>query len=223
MTSLYDEDVVCGVCGESSKQKVIGSTNTFGGSPDLDTRPPEMARSTIYYEIQRCPSCGYCSDEISECLPDAETIIASDGYHNILNNENLPNSASEFMAFSYLQQQCGEFAGAAWSAISAAWICDDYENEQESRRCRIQGLSMIKNAEANSQEFAEEPGAAQAVTIDIMRRAGMFEGAMKLAKKSLQAGDMPGIIKDVIKFEMELIGSKDTGLHTVAEAQERLE
>lgn len=219
MTTLYDEETAWGVCGTNSTQRVIGSTNTFGGSPDLDTRPPEMARSTIYHKIQRCPSCGYCAYVISECLPNAETIIESDGYRNILENENRPDSASAFLALSYLQQQSGEFDSAAWSAIAAAWICDDHENEQESQKCRLQGLSMIEKAKAESQEFSEEPGATQAVSIDLMRRVGMFEEAMSLAKVSLQSDDMLDIIQDIIRFEMELIKSKDTGVHTIAETE----
>lgn len=54
MTTMYEEDFESYVCGTKSNHMAIGSTNSFG-SPDLDTRPPEMARSTIYQFIQRCP------------------------------------------------------------------------------------------------------------------------------------------------------------------------
>jgi hypothetical protein len=57
MTTLYREKSRCAVCGIATEYTSIGSTNAFG-SPDLDTRPPEMQRSTIFAWVQRCPECG---------------------------------------------------------------------------------------------------------------------------------------------------------------------
>ena len=59
MTTIFEEENHCSVCGSKSVQAVIRSTNTMG-PPDLDTRPAEMERSTINYWIQTCPSCGFC-------------------------------------------------------------------------------------------------------------------------------------------------------------------
>ncbi len=66
MTRIFEQEVECCVCQEKSKHMIIGSTNSFG-SPDLDTRPPEMKRSTLSLWIQRCPSCGYSSPDLSDC------------------------------------------------------------------------------------------------------------------------------------------------------------
>lgn len=54
MTTLYEAKAQCAVCGTESEYTGIGSTNSFG-SPDLDTRPLKMKRSTIVDWIQRCP------------------------------------------------------------------------------------------------------------------------------------------------------------------------
>ena len=63
MTTLPRE-MTCAVCGAPSTQTVVSSASAFGAS-DLDTRPPEMVRSGLRYEVQECPSCGYCSENIA--------------------------------------------------------------------------------------------------------------------------------------------------------------
>ena len=45
MTTIFGEEVTCAVCGSKQTVQEIGSTNTFGAM-DLDTRPPEMQRSS---------------------------------------------------------------------------------------------------------------------------------------------------------------------------------
>ena len=71
MTTMHEEKVQCCVCGKKNNHEVVGSSYSHGSS-DLDTRPPEMTRSTIYYSIQRCPSCGYSASDLSECSGDVK-------------------------------------------------------------------------------------------------------------------------------------------------------
>ena len=104
MSLIYGEDVECVICNEISNQAVIVSTNVFG-SPDLDTRPPEMERSNIEYEIQRCPSCGYCSSDLSKCHENTKDIVDSQRYKTIIANDLLPEVASSFLALSYEYNQ----------------------------------------------------------------------------------------------------------------------
>ena len=47
MTTVDEAKRKCALCGETSTHIEVMSTNTFGGVPDLDTRPPEMMRSTF--------------------------------------------------------------------------------------------------------------------------------------------------------------------------------
>ena len=46
MTTLVTEERKCVLCGKTNKHEIWISTNGFGAA-DLDTRPPEMMRSTI--------------------------------------------------------------------------------------------------------------------------------------------------------------------------------
>lgn len=51
MTTIYSEAVKCPYCNTKVEITHLGSTNAFGAM-DLDTRPPEMQRSTILIEIK---------------------------------------------------------------------------------------------------------------------------------------------------------------------------
>ena len=51
MTTVFPQTVRCSVCGAENEMMVVASTNTFGGTMDLDTRPPEMKRSTMRKEV----------------------------------------------------------------------------------------------------------------------------------------------------------------------------
>lgn len=70
----------------------IGSTNEFG-SPDLDTRPPEMRRSTIFAWVQRCPQCGYCACDVSKAPSQAEALVRSSEYIRQLSDSIYPELA----------------------------------------------------------------------------------------------------------------------------------
>ena len=79
MTTIYPEEVVCFLCGASSRQYMVGSSNTMG-APDLDTRPAEMMRSTIEYQIQSCPDCGYSAPDLGAGPHAASDVVRSEPY-----------------------------------------------------------------------------------------------------------------------------------------------
>jgi ribosomal protein L37E len=101
MTTMDNISVECCVCGTKSIHLSVGSTNAFG-YPELDTRPPEMERSTIYHMIQRCLSCGYCSSDLSTCLGDTEAFVKSKNYQDILSTPSIPEEAASYLASSYI-------------------------------------------------------------------------------------------------------------------------
>ena len=216
MTTMHQEKVKCCVCGKKSNHDVVGSSYSHGSS-DLDTRPPEMRRSTIYYSIQRCPSCGYCASDLSECSGDAKFHVESKEFQEIIGNKAIPKVAASFLALSYEKQQTHQYSESAWAAIHAAWICDDKNKQKASKECRKKAISMIENANAYSQNMGDQAGATEALTIDLMRRAGMFEQALKLAEET-KTKDIEEIILQVIAYEESLIESKDINSHTISEA-----
>jgi len=91
-------------CAEKSFHMGIGSTNSFG-APDLDTRPPEMQRSTIYHWTQRCPSCGYCAADILKDTENIRELVQKTEYRNIVKNNEISETGASFLAFSHEKQQ----------------------------------------------------------------------------------------------------------------------
>ena len=213
---MHQEKVKCCVCGKKSNHDVVGSSYSHGSS-DLDTRPPEMRRSTIYYSIQRCPSCGYCASDLSECSGDVKVHVESNEYQEIIGNKAIQKVAASFLALSYEKQQTHQYSESAWAAIHAAWICDDKNKQIASKECRKKAISMIESANAHAQNMGDQAGATEALTIDLMRRAGMFEKALKLAEET-KTKDIEEIILQVIAYEESLIELKDIDSHTVSEA-----
>ena len=216
MSLIYGEDVECVVCNEISNQAVIISTNVFG-SPDLDTRPPEMERSNLEFEIQRCPSCGYCSSDLSKCHENSKDIVGSQKYKTIITDCLLPEVASSFMALSYEYEQNNQIRDSVWSAIQASWICDDEENLEASKNCRKQALSLIEKAGSYEKLLSDQVGSSELIAIDLMRRVGMFSKGLKLVK-STKVKDVDEVIFKVIDYEEKLIEMKDVESHTISEA-----
>ena len=218
MTMMSEKEVECGVCGEVSKHHSVMSTNAFG-SPDLDTRPPEMERSTIDEWVQRCPYCRYCAPDISKATPETKMILLSDEYQHIVDSDQLPEKATTFLASSYIHDQANNFAEAAWRAIHAAWVCDDENHHDGSKSCRIKAIGLIDQTAVNGQAISCQAGATETVTIDLLRRSGNFEKALDFIEKA-KTENLDDVIIRIIYFEKVLIENRDTGAHTVAEALE---
>ena len=55
MTTIFDTQKKCATCGTPSVIYEVGSTNSFG-SPDMDTRPPEMKIIELNptYDLRYC-------------------------------------------------------------------------------------------------------------------------------------------------------------------------
>ncbi len=219
MTTMNEVTVTCCICGTEGIHLSVGSTNALG-YPDLDTRPPEMERSTVYYTIQRCLSCGYCSADLSTSVDNLGLLVKSKKYQDILFNSEVPDAAASFLASSYISELSREYSEAAWLTIQASWICDDENDAPAAKNCRERAIEMIEIGEALSQYLSEQAGASEAITIDIMRRAGHFQDATKLAAQT-KAGDIEEMIKKIISYEIGLIHNQDIKAHTIDEVMRK--
>ena len=115
----------CSVCGKESEHRVLMSSNTFGGGPDLDTRPAEMMRSTMCYWVQECPHCGYISEDISDETSVGKEYLDSEEYIKC-NNLKLPTDlANKFYKYYLLNIKDENPKDAFLAALHTAWICDD--------------------------------------------------------------------------------------------------
>ena len=217
MTTLYQEEVRCAVCDEVNTFTDIGSTNAFG-SHDLDTRPPEMQRSTIYTWVQRCPACGYCARRLDEAPSKAKTVVESNEYRQQLASADYPDLANAFLCLGLVAENARAIQEAAWASIHAAWACDDAANPEAAARCRLQAVGFIRRLHEQNLTLAEQPGADQAMLTDLLRRAGCWEEALDVVDQSI-AGIDNELIRSVLRYEKALIVRGDLEVHRIEEAE----
>jgi hypothetical protein len=195
---------------------VICSTNTFG-SPDLDTRPSEMQRSTIFAWVERCPHCGYCASDVSESHPEASSVVEGEEYQDQLNDPACPELANSFLCEAIIEREAGNYAAATWALIHAAWVCDDSDLPIQATVCRHKATDMFVRAEGHGQPLTDQAGVSTAILVDLLRRSGRLIGARRVAT-SRREGISEDIILRILDFQAALVEKGDVACHTIAEA-----
>ena len=216
MTTLHQANFFCSLCRTETEYTGIGSTNAFG-SPDLDTRPPEMQRSTIFAWVQRCPECGYCASDVSVTRPRAQAVVIGQAYKDQLNDPTYPELATSFLCKAMLDWESKDFAAATWALIHAAWACDDSNHAEQSMACRQKAVDMLMLAEERSQQVAGQDGASTAILIDLLRRSGQVHQARQVISAS-RGGIAEDIIARILDYQTVLLDTNDLSCHTIAEA-----
>ncbi len=219
MTVIREEEVTCGLCGKVSEHLIMRSA-FVSGAPDLDTRPAVFGGHTDKL-IQRCPSCGYCAPDVWKVRPGfAYTLrtMQSGSYQEQLHSRDFPEAANSFLCASLISENLGEYAGAGFECIRAAWICDDAHCDTAARECREKAVDLLRRAKEKRQRFARQRGGQEALLADLLRRSGEFDLARSFCKAGLKRKPEK-TLSDVLRFEMVLIDRADAACHTVAEAQ----
>ncbi len=207
----------CSQCGLTSLQKAITSPER-SGLPDLDTRPPEDLRSSLPYWVQRCPNCGYCAPAIDRDYPLAIAVIHRPEYQTLLRKRSLPQLARSFLAWAMIQQASSEDLSAGWSALHAAWACDDAGKPAAAVQCRQQALASFERSHGRGKALPgfEDPGAEEIFLADLYRRTGQFERAIEASRKGLDKRPSL-VIARTLEHEIILATGKDDGRHSLSE------
>lgn len=219
MTTLFKQELTCCQCSKPSRHTVVMSTSACG-PPDLDMRPAEMARSTLPQQVQACPHCGYCAKDISAPAPDASGVMARTEFRVQLTSDEFPELANRFLCAALILESSNRLVEAGWTAVQAAWACDDAEAAGAARHCRLRAESLLGRAVAAGQRVDELPGVDSLIRAELLRRADAFEEATE----RLQAGlslNLPDKLRLLLLFETSLIERQDTARHTVQEGLER--
>lgn len=215
MTTEYQEQFTCAICHSVSEQTKISSSNEFG-SADFDSRPPEMIRSTIYTWIQRCPSCGYCAADISKESGKATEHLTKEAYKKQLVDDQYSELANSFLCSSLLSEYEGNHVDAGWSALNAAWVCDDADANAPARNCRMQAALFFEMAMKKGDPFAENRDYETLILADVLRRAGEFERTIKLCGE-YQKDEMEDWLMAVLLNEIMLSTDEDDSCHNLDE------
>lgn len=211
MTTIYTVKVKCALCGAETNANVLGSTNQFGYA-DLDTRPPEMARSTIEYWLLCCPTCGYCAPDIARAAEGLRDFIKTPQYRSQLAEKGLPAKCREFLCWALISEHFGNYAAAAWSAVHAAWVCDDALNDQAAKQCRLRAIYFINAAISQGQKLFRTQEELAVLHVDLLRRTCQYLEAIGIIDDSL-AVKQEIHVQRLLEYERLLSQREDDRCH----------
>ncbi|HEU4322641.1 MAG TPA: hypothetical protein VFS21_05785 [Roseiflexaceae bacterium] len=219
MTKLYQENKTCAVCGVAGSYTEIGSSNRFG-APDLDTRPPEMLRSTIAYWLHRCPACGYCAPDIDQAQPGVAALVSAPGYQAQSQDPAHSELANRFLCWALIQEQLGDHSGAGWSRLRAAWVCDDERRREAAVACRRNAAETLLRARAQGESFIDGQGGEEALLADLLRRSGQFERAVATCQDGLAREPEPPL-RQILLFQQARALAEDGEWYTMEDTGKR--
>jgi len=221
MTTFNMIEKRCGVCGETSEQHVLTSTSTFGWS-DLDGRPPEPERSSLFLLVQKCPACGFCAADIEDGDEDLQEIVGGTDYRQQLADPSSPPLANWFLCQAIVLEETGNEQAAAWRAVNAAWACDDEGAAEPAARARLRAVELFRLELAEGGQFGDgnELGdvfaTEHALLAELLRRAGRFSEALEECQEGLETVLSARLRRD-LELERTLSEAKDEACHSYEE------
>ena len=215
MTTEFPETVKCAVCGAENEMMVVGSTNTFGGTMDLDTRPPEMKRSTMGYWVQECRCCGYAATDLTDETILDKSFFETKAYVNCKGIPFLSDLAKAFFRHYLVMMAEEQHEDAMFAALHAAWACDDAQDAANAVLMRTKAIELA-DLLLQSKD-CDWKDTVKLIRADLLRRAGRFE---ELPEQYESVAFDQELLNQVVAFELELARRKLDGCYTVGDAQE---
>ena len=216
MSKLTPKRLRCAVCTAWSEQLVAESAESFE-PPDFDTRPGKPSRSGIAYWVQACPDCGYCANDISVSDEGVPEYVRHSIYRAFRNNKVFPEKATQFLCYALVLEKSEQFADAGWTALHAAWICDDAKDIANAASCRRRAIELWKQAKAVGQAFMDNDFEEFGLVADVHRRVEEWDEARAAAQGGLECEGIPQIVNALLRRELAFVDRKDSTAHNMAE------
>ena len=89
-----------------------------------------------------------------------------------------------------------------------------------ARLCRRAAADLFRQALDRGQGFAREPGAEDAIIVDLLRRSGRWEEALSRCRSGLAKDPEPRTAK-ILEYQARLIQGRDTRSHWLFEAMDQ--
>jgi tetratricopeptide (TPR) repeat protein len=145
-------------------------------------------------------------------------VIRRPAYAALLRKRSFPEAARNFLAWAMIQEANAEDLGAGWSALHAAWACDDAGKTAAARACRQQALVHFEQARKGGKPLPgfEDAGAKEIFLADLYRRTGQFEQAVAICRKGLDKHPTP-VVARTLEHEIILAAGSDEAAHSLSE------
>lgn len=198
----------CFVCGVESLHMVMASTNTLGGTPDLDLRPAEMMRSTMPWWIQECSCCGYVSSNLEDPTKVTKEWLKEEAFVSCGGRTFLSELAARFYKCYLINIEDGNMGEAYLAAVHAAWACDDegeHDNAIHCRKCALTVLEKVAAIHALSDDI-------RVVRADLLRRTQQFD---TLITEYTDVSFSDDLLNKIIAFQVDKARQQDTRCYRV--------
>ena len=205
MTTIFKKTITCSVCGNKSEHREISSTNTFG-SMDLDTRPPEMMRSTMSFWIEECPNCAYVSSDLEKALSIEKAFLLSKEYLEFEKQRPQSDLAVQFIKKARISTKSGEYKTAFFDYLHAAWASDDENDDywqNESRKCALQ---LYEQFGVDCDETLV------VIKTDLLRKTRQFD---RLIDEYSHMKFKDELLNQIIEFQLLKANQQDVETYTV--------
>ena len=206
MTTIRKIEQKCPVCKKPSLVSVLTSTSTWG-YPDLDLRPAEMQRSSMFAWLAECPHCGYVSGNFNNETDITEEFLQGDDYKSLEGFEFKSDLAKRFFKAFLIAKELNDTRKCFFNLLHCAWACDDAA-DSNATEIRKKALSYIDAFEAGEDEKQN----LLCMKADLLRRSGQFDRVVE-EFKDVTIGEE--LHDKIINFQIGKAEKKDTACYTV--------
>ena len=198
------ETVLCSHCKKKSEQYVLLSNN-YSNERGLDSRPSKKAREDFRYDVQMCPHCFYCNDDISV---GGEINLGND-YMAIAKDNRIDEVSKKLLLAYKVRFAEKNYNEALQLLLEATWTLEDNNSLFYSEIFAL----LIKQLEAMVR--IERDMDYEIVLIDLLRRSGSFDKALEYIDQ-IRSFDEE-IIVALANYEEKLVKNGDTAHHLMEE------
>lgn len=210
MTMIDVEEIKCSVCGKTSEQPVLLSSNQFGYK-DLDLRPSEMYRSTINTWVLECPHCGYVAKNLEDELTIDKDFLKSEQYKTCDDIEFQSKLSEKFYKNYLIQTKKSDDVDSFFAILQCVWTCDDVHDENNSKLTRHIAINIADKIIESGKDIDNN---FMVMKTDLLRRAREFNQLIE-EYENLTLGDE--LLDNIIKFQVKKAYEKDDKRYTMEE------
>lgn len=206
MTIINQFEKRCSVCGKTSMQPVLSSTNSWG-YPDLDLRPAPMKRDTMNTWLMECPHCGYVAIRLENELDVSPNLLKSDEYLTCGGHDFKSDLSKRFYRHYLISKAKKDYRSMFFSLLNCAWTCDDADDRLEVE-IRKKAADSIDLFEADG----DEKDNLKIMKADLLRRSLQFD---RVADEFNDFRSDDDLLNSIIRFQIERALMKDSACYTV--------
>jgi hypothetical protein len=154
---------------------------------------------------------------VSKANDRTAALVKSQEYKDQIKNMRYNPLADIFLCKALVEIENGNFLGATWSRIYAAWIEDDEEDHLEAFLCRRLAVDTFVQAVKNHTVVTEDVEHDAALLVDLLRRSGQLTKARKVILNNFFKVTSMDVI-NILNYQMYLIEDKDIKCRSLGEA-----